>query len=259
MSNCFSGIHLSSTHSVKRIKNASESLGEDVLKRLLAFAMFLLGANREEIARRLSIPLGTLLSLLNRISQQGLPAIEDRRRGHSHFLPPSARKRSRVEILSSDTEIVLDFGMSEQIVRLPIQNSLQAKIFLLTLVHNGLLPHTEAAKVLGYSETHIARLADQLYSGDVYALLDKRKGQKQGHHVTAEVKAELIQQFAVDVITRGTTSGLAISDELQERCNMIIPARTVRHHMANLGLTRIKRSLPELVAMIKKNSKSSAK
>jgi hypothetical protein len=160
--------------------------------------------------------------------------------------------------LSSETEIILDFGISDQIVRIPVQNSLQAKIFLLTLVQNGLLPRTEVAKVLGYSATHIERLAKQLDSGDAHALLDKRRGQKQEYRVTVEVKAELIQQFAADVIARGTTSGLAISAELEERCNMTIPARTVRHHMANLGLTRVKHSLPELVMTVKKTSKNSS-
>ena len=258
MSNYLSDIDFSTTHSEKRMKNASEFLGENTLKRLLAFTLFLLGANREEIARRLSIPLGTLFSLLNRIAQQGLPAIEDRRQKYSHFLPPSTAEKPKIEIVTSDTGITLDFGVKEQVVRLPAQNSLQAKIFLLTLAQNGLLPRTEVAKVLGYSATHIERLTNQLHTGDVYALLDKRGGQKQEYRVTVEVKAELIQQFAADVITRGTTSGRVISDELQERCNMTIPARTVRHHMANLGLTRIKHSLPELVAIVKKTSKNSS-
>lgn len=240
------------------MKNASELLGASVLNRFLAFALFLMGANREEIARRLSIPLGTLFSLLNRIGQQGLPAIEDRRRRHSHFLPPSTREESKIEILSSETEIIVDFGISERTVRIPVRNPLQAKIFLLTLVQNGLLPRTEVAKVLGYSATHIERLAKQLDSGDAHALLDQRRGQKQAYRVPVEVKAELIQQFAADVIARGTTSGLAISAELEQRCNMSIPARTVRHHMANLGLTRVKHSLPELVTTVKKTSKSSS-
>jgi len=258
MSNCLSGIEFSSTHSEKRIKNVSELLGASVLKRLLAFALFLLGANREEIARRLSIPLGTFFSLLNRIAQQGLPAIEDRRRRHSRFLPPSTQDRSKMEISLSEAEIIVDFAIREKTVRIPVQNSLQASVFLLTLVQNGLLSRTAVAKVLGYSPTHIERLAKPLESGDVHALLDRRKGQMQPYRVTVDVKAELIQQFAADVIARGTTSGIAISAELQERCNMTVPARTVRHHMANLGLARIKHSLPELVDTVKKTSKTSS-
>ena len=258
MSDCLSGIEFSSTRSEKRIKNASDVLGATVLKRFLAFALFLLGANREEIARRLSIPLGTLFSLLNRIGQQGLPAIEDRRRRHSDFLPPRAREKSKIAISRSQADIVVDFGMQEKPVHIPVRNSLQTRVFLLTLANNGLLSGAEVSRVLDCSPTHVQRLVRQLEEGDAEALLDKRKGQMQPYRVTVDVKSELIQQFAADVIAHGTTSGVAISAELQERCNMTIPARTVRHHMANLGLTKIKHSLPELVATVKKTSKASS-
>jgi len=89
-------------------------------------------------------------------------------------------------------------------------------------------------------------------------LLDQRGGQKQAYRVPAEVKAEIIQQFAADVITGGPTSGDMISAALKDRCRISVPARTVRHHMANLGLTKIKHSLPELVAAVKKTSKTSS-
>jgi hypothetical protein len=84
------------------------------------------------------------------------------------------------------------------------------------------------------------------------SLVDKREGQKQDYRVTPVMKAELIQQFAVDVITGEPTSGSSISSQLQQRCQITIPARTVRHHLGRLGLSRIKHSLPELVGSIKK-------
>jgi len=72
------------------------------------------------------------------------------------------------------------------------------------------------------------------------------------YRVTAPVKAELVQQFAVDIITSGQTSGSKISSELKERCNIAVPARTVRHHLAQMGLREIKESLPQLLAVVKK-------
>jgi hypothetical protein len=68
------------------------------------------------------------------------------------------------------------------------------------------------------------------------------------------VKGELVQQFAVDIITSGKTSGEKISNELKERCNILLPARTVRHHLAQMGLGKIKRSLPQLLVALKKTS-----
>jgi hypothetical protein len=72
--------------------------------------------------------------------------------------------------------------------------------------------------------------------------------------VTPSVKAELIQQFAAEVITSGWTSSAALSEKLKERCSIVIPDRTVRHHLSRMGLGSIKRSLPQLVAAVKKNS-----
>jgi hypothetical protein len=173
-------------------------------------------------------------------------------------LPPQNREESQIEITANDTEIILDLGVSGKKVRIPVQNSLQIKVFLLTLVQNGFLSNTEVAKILNYSPTHIVRLSNLLRNKDVHALLDKRKGQKKPYLVTTDVKAELIQQFASNIIVHGRTSSNEISTELKERCNINIPARTIRYHMANLGLSKIKHSLPELIAIAKKNSKKSS-
>ena len=71
------------------------------------------------------------------------------------------------------------------------------------------------------------------------------------------IKAELIQQFAVDIIAGGKTSGEAVSAELRERCDIALPARTVRHHLARMGLPAIRHSLPQLLDAVKKTSKAS--
>ena len=80
------------------------------------------------------------------------------------------------------------------------------------------------------------------------------RAQKEDFVVTPSVKAELIQQFAVDVITSGRTSSAAISEKLKERCSIAVPDRTVRHHLSRMGLGSIKHSLPQLVAAVKKTS-----
>ena len=258
MSYCPSALSFSETHANKRVEAASKTLGEGVVKRVLAFALFLMGARREDIARHLSIPLGTFLSLLTRIARHGLPAVEDRRHRHSDFLPLPERPRPALKVTSKKSEIVLDFGVEGR-VSIPASNVLQTKVFLLTLLENGLLGCSQVAGLLGYSATHTARVARQLVQGDVPALLDKRQGQKEDYRVTAQVKAELVQQFAVDVIARGKTSGEAIAVELQDRCGIALPARTVRYHLARMGLPAIRHSLPQLLEAVKKTSRTSSK
>jgi hypothetical protein len=213
-----------------------------------------MGAAREDIARHLSLPVGTLFSLLTRIAQHGLSAIEDRRRATSQFLPVSRHRTSPPSISFDKQKIVIDFGADGPTVKMPAYNSFQVKTFLLTLLHNDLLSRSDVASLLGYSADHTARLAQRLADGDVHALLDKREGQKKDYRVTADVKAELVQQFAVDAIARGRISSTMIAAELKDRCNITIPARTVRHHLANMGLPAIKHSLPQLLADVKRGS-----
>ncbi|OQY11102.1 MAG: hypothetical protein B6I30_07510 [Desulfobacteraceae bacterium 4572_187] len=93
--------------------------------------------------------------------------------------------------------------------------------------------------------------------GNRYLKLSRH--QKQDYRVTAEVKAELIQQFAVDVITSGRTSSKTISAVLKKRCDIDLPDRTIRHHVARMGLGKIKRSLPKLVDAVKKTSNDCSK
>ena len=120
------------------------------------------------------------------------------------------------------------------------------------MVNNGLLKNKQVAEILNITPTYTAILARRLNEKGASALLDQRQGQKQDFRVSQEVKAEVVQQFALDVITSGKTSGRAISAELKERCDISIPDRTVRHHMARMGLGKIKKSLPQLVSAVKK-------
>lgn len=257
MSYCPSSLSFSTTHSDKRVQAASQTLGDTVVRRVLAFALFLMGARREDIAQHLGLPLGTLLSLLTRITRDGLPALEDRRHGHAQFLP-AVQAPAAIHVAAKASGIVVDFGAQQQTVAIPAANVLQARVFLLTLLDNGVLDVSQVADLLGYSVSHTARLARQLAQGDVPALIDKRQGPQEDYRVTADIKAELIQQFAVDVIARGKTSGEAISRQLEARCHIRIPARTVRHHVARLGLPAIRRTLPELVDAVKKTSRDSS-
>jgi DNA-binding transcriptional ArsR family regulator len=153
-----------------------------------------------------------------------------------------------------DDHIVVD--LSGRYLKLSRQDPLQLKIVLLTMLNNGLLLKRDVAEALKLTLAHTTSLAQRLSEEGARSLVDRRQGQKQEYRVPAPVKAELVQQFAMDIITSGQTSGNKISAELKERCNISVPPRTVRHHLAQMGLREIKQSLPQLLAGAKKNSKN---
>lgn len=241
-----------------RMQRAQQALGQNVVQRMLCFSLFLLGLNRAAIAQALKIPAETAKSIIKAVNRDGICALEDRRHRISSFLPPCPTQAEPITLEADDEHLVVDFGVEQPRLELPRHNEVQVRTVLLSMLNSGLLSKEQVADVIGLTPAHTLTLAKRLEQQDISVLIDKRQGQKIEYRITADVKAELIQQFTVDVMARGNTSGQAISEELQERCQITIPARTVRHHLARMGLPSIKHSLPELFAAVKKTSRRSS-
>ena len=151
----------------------------------------------------------------------------------------------------------MDFGTTARL-QIPVGNTIQTRVVLLTMLNSKLLSTREVAALLGLSKVHTANLARRLEAEDVAALIDRREGQKQEYRFTEEAKAELIQQFMLDLVAGGRVSGKSLSEHLQQRCELSLSERSIRDQLGKLGLSRIKKSLPELLAEIKKNSADSS-
>jgi len=239
-----------------RMQRAQQLLGVNVIQRFLCFALYLLGVNRSAIGRALDISPETAKSIIKAINTDGLCALEDRRRSVSTFLPPSPAEPAPITLQKADERIVVDFGVEGRRLSMPCQNVLQIRTVLLSMLNSGFLSNHQVAEVIGLTPAHTATLARRLEQEDISSLIDKRQGQKSEYRVTPQIKAELIQQFVVDTVAHAKVSSEAISAELKERCQISIPARTVRYHLARIGLPTIKHTLPKLLAAGKKNSKT---
>lgn len=241
--------------SESRLRQARESLGAALIQRILCFALYLLGLNRSAIGRTLGIPSDTAKSIIKAVKRDGLGALEDRRQKSSILLPKrELTQPPPIALREYDDHLVVDFGFRDRALKLYRSDPLQMKTVLLSMFNSGLLSTRQVAEAMGLTPSHTAALARRLQEQGAMSLVDQRQGQKEDLVVTSSVKAELIQQFALDVITSGRTSSAAISEKLKERCGIVVPDRTVRHHLSRLGLTGIKRSLPQLVAAVKKTS-----
>jgi len=235
-----------------RMAAANKVLGNKVIKRILAFAFYLLGAHRRPIAELLNMPQDTLKSAINRVLKVGIGAFEDSREKTSSFIPQGAIFPKKPSVFLEGEEVIADFGLRDTLLRIPAKNALQVKTILLTMRNNGLITTAEAANILGYSLVHISRLCQALVEEDVQALIDKRQGQKQDYLFSPEIKAELVQQFAANAVTGKPISSRIISEQLNKRCDLNLPDRSIRLHMKKLGLPQIAKSLPDLVETLKK-------
>jgi len=242
-----------------RISSAYKIFGEKVIKRILAFAFFLLGVNRKEISKQLDIPLNTVKSNIKALQSDGIAAFEDRRQKTSTFLPlaKSDKGNTKISITSDSRNLIVTIG-SDITINMPAENKLQCKSFLLTLLNNYLITTKEAAKALNLTTVHITNLAKKIELSDIDSLIEQRKGQTHDFIFTPEIKAELIQQYVLASVSNQKTSGTSISRQLKERCELNLSDRTIRYHIAKLGLSDIKKTLPELIADLKKTFKMSA-
>jgi transposase len=239
-----------------RMQRAQQLLGSNVIQRFLCFALYLLGVKRSAIGGAIGISPETAKSIIKAINADGLCALEDRRRTLSIFLPQSQPQPAPITIGKAEEHIVIDFGVEGRQLLMPGENVLQIRTVLLSMLNSGLLSNRQVAEVIGLTPSHTATLARRLEHEDISSLIDKRQGQKSEYRVTPRIKAELVQQFVVDTVAHGKASSEAISAELKKRCQIIISARTVRHHLAGIGLPVIKHTLPKLLAEVKKNSET---
>jgi hypothetical protein len=247
-------LKFSSEFSDQRIASANRTLGAKVVKRIIAFALYLLGARRRHIAELLKMPNDTLKSSIDRVIQHGITTFEDRRQKTSPFLPSKTTFPREPSVVVEEGNVIFSFGEADSTLSIPVSNTLQAKTILLTLLNNGLITSQRAAEVLDCSTVHTSRLSRALKKGDVYALIDKRQGQKQDYLFLPEIKAELIQQFTANAICGKPTSSSVISEQINKQCKAHFSDRSVRLHMQKLGLPQIAKSLPALIDTLKKNS-----
>jgi len=256
MSNFQSKIQFSQKLSEKRISEVEKKFGAKTVNRIIAIALFLLGGNRKKISNFLDIPVGTLFSLLTRFHTKGVNVFIHPKKTNQTF-----QKKIPKHINKTQTYLDIIFGEQKKRIYIPLEknkliintsNQIQFKTIILSFMNSGFLTIKETSEILQLSERHVCNLNKLLQQDDTISLIDKRKGQQKDYTVTEEIKAELIQQFSANVINGRSTSSKEITKQLNKACNCNISDRIVRLHISKLGLDKIKRTLPDLVAGIKK-------
>ena len=253
--NCES-LSFSQKLSEQRISQAETLLGKKIVRKILAYALFLLGVNRSSISTFLDMAPGSVRSLVLTMKLRGLAGLEDQRSKTSSFKPP--RPEQIVPTLEADDSgLKVDFNVGNLMLRIPKSNPIQKRVVLLSMANNGLLERSTVAGALGLSIDRTGKLSRILEQEDVNGILDQRQGQRQDYRFTPQIKAELIQQFVIEAVAQHPTGGKQLAKKLEERCQLSLSPRSILSHLSRLGLSGIKGSLPEHVAKVKKNSSNS--
>jgi len=244
------------TLSQQRINRAIHIFGIGVIRRVFCFSLYLLGVTRTSIAKLIEMPTDSVKTIIKNIHHNGIYAFEDRRFHNSAFLPQAQQILPlKVNVALEGEWVNIGFGKDGQKLRIPRNNTLQFRTLLLTMLNSGLLSTKQTAEHLELSDVKTRTLAKRLQEKDIGSLLDKRQGQKKDYVFNLETKAEMIQQYIANLVIHRNVSSQRLSEDLKQRCNLDLSSRTIRLHIDKLGLSKIKKSLPELIDSLKKTKK----
>jgi hypothetical protein len=249
----YRNIKFSDFYSEQRIMSANKILGSKIVKWILAFALYLFGATRKIAAESQGLSYDTFKSFTQRIEKEGFTAFLDKRYKKLNIQKPQLT--NNIQAYYQDNFLIIHLGSENKYLEIPKNNMIQIKTILLSLYKSKLLNKQTVSKLLGYKPSYVQRVVNKLYEDDVMVLHDHRQGQKKDYVVTPETKAEIIQQFSANLVAGKKTSSSTLSQNLKDRCNIILPERTIRFHINKLGLAKIKHTLVEVIETIKKNSK----
>jgi hypothetical protein len=108
---------LSQKLSEQRIEQAEILLGNKIIRKILAYALFLLGANRSSISSYLEMPSGSIRSLILAINKRGFAGLEDQRTKVSTFKPIIITDKHvlPIHLTIEDSGSVVNFNASPHI------------------------------------------------------------------------------------------------------------------------------------------------
>lgn len=230
-------VEQSLTHGENRLERAAQTLGKDVLKRLIIFVLYTLGFNRELIAKLFGYQIAGVKTLVDRVLINGLEGFYDHRKS-------KIVTEKKPGVVITDTETHKEINISEAVIAVPKDDILARKIISVTLAETGSLSNLEGAKILDYTPQAFGRLREKYRFQGSSGLIDQRQGQKSDYKVTPEVKAEMLFQICTKVREDTAFSSEDISTALNE-CfpESKISPRTVRYHLKQLGFQHLRRKL----------------
>lgn len=240
--------------STERMESALRIFPLGILTRIIAFALYLLGAKRKSIALVVGMPTESVKTALRVLLRDGFTALRDRRQSDAAVRVASPVVPAlQISVRREDEWCIVAFGADAKELRVPIAHKVKVRTLLLTLLNAELISPRETAPALGISSGHCRELAAKLSQSDVPdTLIDKRSGQTKDYRVGTQEKAEMIQQLAARTITGHPVSSEVLADLVNKQTNALVSPRTIRWHLNKLGLSNIRNTLPELVATLKK-------
>ncbi len=240
MLNPSSSLRVSQRWAERRAQAAAERLGEEVVRRTLAFAWHLQGAETRGIAQTLDVPTDTLNGLFKRVLRDGLPALEDRRHAISEFLPPAPPAEIHPDVRVEIGSEQLSLSARSLELHLDRSDGLLCRGILFALLENGQVQADVVATALDLSVERVRKLRAGFRSEGAEALVDRRRGQVHDYSMPQDTKAELICQYVAKIQDGSAVNVPALKAAIEDAGKSCPSPQTLRLHVKKLGLSHIR-------------------
>jgi len=229
-----------------RLNKAIAALGEEVVRRIVGFGLFLIGFPRESVANSLGFTTAGLKSLVDQVLKDGVARFLDRRKKQPY---PSIGKAEPAKPAKPQFEIGLEEGFVKVKLSGPCEltiregDRLGRKVLAMILGDSGLISQRKGAGLIGCQPLAVSKNLQLYRQEGSQGLVDRRVGQRREYKFTTSIKGELIYAFTMDILRECMTSQGTITSHLEETFNRPFSTRTVSYHLAKTGLNDIKKRL----------------
>ncbi len=128
-------IEFSPEKSQERITSALKVFRPEVLNKILSFSIYLLGAKRQSVADIVGLPEESIKTTVRVTLRDGFAALRDRRYSGVVDVSEVRRSEPRLSARREDECCVVDFGVREKELRIPLTRRIEARAILLSLLN----------------------------------------------------------------------------------------------------------------------------
>lgn len=230
----------------KRLDHAVDSLGVDVINRILVYSLYVFGYTYDFISNITGLSEPGLKTLVHEINVNGVERFQDKRRkGHIGLKKSNMDTAdvTTVEYHESDS-IYAEFETAGSVtLKIRKDDVLGKKLLAILFMEADLLKQKDVGEIMDCQRLAVRQNLLRFRSSGTKGLLDNRRGQKGDYKFNNEVQAEIIKKFISSVFELETPTKTNIAKHLNETFSRSFSERATALHLKKLGLIDKKREL----------------
>ncbi|NQU52074.1 MAG: hypothetical protein HQ522_06000 [Bacteroidetes bacterium] len=225
----------------KRLNLAIDSLGLDVVNKILSFSFYILGFPYDLVSTNFGFSEAGIKTLIQDILEDGVDRFLDKRKK----VPYTILKKAPLETIINPTlkyneqnkgtvEFMLTGPISFKIMK---TDKIGKKLLSLIFLDLNLIKQIEVAKILNCNRLSVNQNYKKFKTYGSEGLLDNRNGQKKDYKFNERVKGEIIKKSILNILDNKVPSKTAVSNHLEETFSGKYSERAVALHLKGIGLT----------------------